>query len=218
MVIINETELYNLDDLREASDQIVQALNANERFNDVKTTIENGNPEVQIQFDQARIHQLGLGVRDVADTVVANVRGNVATRYSIRDRKIDVLVRSVNTQNATVDELRNLIVNPLSERPVSLQSVADVSIEMGPTEIRRSDQERVAIISASLAKGDLGAAVVDLENMLAVLTLPASTVTEIGGQNTEMQDSFSSMMFTLIMAVFLVYLVGIVLFGSSMRL
>ncbi len=209
-----EVRGYNLEDLREASDQIVQALNANERFIDVKTTIENGNPEVQIQFDQARIHQLGLSVRDVADTVVANVRGNVATRYSIRDRKIDVLVRSVNTQNATIDELRNLIVNPLSERPVSLQSVADVSIEMGPTEIRRSDQERVAIISASLSKGDLGAAVVDLENTLAELTLPASTMTEIGGQNTEMQDSFSSMMFTLIMAVFLVYLVMAAQFES----
>ncbi len=205
---------YNLEDLREASEQIVQALNDNDRFADVKTTIENGNPEVQIEFDHARIHQLGLGVRDVADTVVANVRGNVATRYSIRDRKIDVLVRSVNTQNATVDELRNLIVNPLSDRPVSLQSVADVNIEMGPTEIRRSDQERVAIISASLARGDLGADIVELENTLANLNLPASTVTEIGGQNTEMQDSFASMMFTLIMAVFLVYLVMAAQFES----
>ncbi|MFK8030405.1 MAG: efflux RND transporter permease subunit [Gammaproteobacteria bacterium] len=209
-----EVRGYNLEDLRAASEQIVAALNANERFNDVKTTIENGNPEVQIQFDQARIHQLGLGVRDVADTVVANVRGNVATRYSIRDRKIDVLVRSVNTQNATVDELRNLIVNPLSERPVSLQSVADVSIEMGPTEIRRSDQERVAVISASLSRGDLGAAVAELETTLANLDLPASTITEIGGQNTEMKDSFSSMMFTLIMAVFLVYLVMAAQFES----
>ncbi len=209
-----EVRGFNLEDLRRASDDIMAALNANDRFDDVKTTIENGNPEVQIQFDQARIHQLGLGVRDVADTVVANVRGNVATRYSIRDRKVDVLVRSVNTQNATVDELRNLIVNPLSERPVSLQSVADVSIEMGPTEIRRSDQERVAIISASLARGDLGAAVADLEATLARLDLPASTVTEIGGQNTEMQDSFDSMMFTLIMAIFLVYLVMAAQFES----
>ncbi len=209
-----EVRGFNLADLKRASDQIVEALGANDRFDDVKTTIENGNPEVQIRFDQARIHQLGLGVRDVADTVVANVRGNVATRYSIRDRKIDVLVRSVNTQNATVDELRNLIINPLSERPVSLQSVADVSIEMGPTEIRRSDQERVAIISASLASGDLGTAVTELEATLADLDLPATTVTEIGGQNTEMQDSFASMMFTLIMAIFLVYLVMAAQFES----
>ena len=42
-----------------------------------------------ILFDHDRIHKLGMVVRDVADTVVSKVRGNVATRYSIRDRKID---------------------------------------------------------------------------------------------------------------------------------
>lgn len=209
-----EIQGYNLSDLRTASEQIVSALSADEQFADVKTTIENGNPEVQIHFDQVRIHQLGLTVRDVADTVVANVRGNVATRYSIRDRKIDVLVRSVNTQNATVEELRNLIVNPLSERPVSLQSVADVDIEMGPTEIRRSDQERVAIITAGLNYGDLGSAVTRLDSLLDDLPLPATTLIEIGGQNAEMSESFNSMIFTLLMAVFLVYLVMAAQFES----
>lgn len=205
---------YNLDDLRITSERLYQQLESESTFSDVKTTIENGNPEVQITFDQAKIHQLGLEVRNVADTVVANVRGNVATRYSIRDRKIDVLVRSVNTRNATVEELRNLIVNPRSERPVSLQAVAQVDIAMGPTEIRRSDQERVALITASLKEGDLGAAVLRLEEIIDQTPLPASIAASVGGQNTEMQDSFRSMTFTLIMAVFLVYLVMAAQFES----
>ena len=63
-------------------------------------------------FDQERAAKLGLAVRDIANRVVANVRGELATRYTWRDKKIDVLVRSVDTRQSSVEEIRRLIVNP----------------------------------------------------------------------------------------------------------
>ena len=56
------------------------AATASKRYADIKTTIEAGNPEIQILFDQERAAALGLAVRDIADRVVANVRGELATR------------------------------------------------------------------------------------------------------------------------------------------
>ena len=89
--------------------------------------------------------------------VVKKVRGEVATRYSFRDRKIDVLVRAQESDRASVDDIRHLIVNPGSSRPVTLDSVADVVATTGPSEIHRADQVRVAIVSANLRDIDLGA-------------------------------------------------------------
>ena len=66
-------------------------------------------------------------MRDIADRVVQSVRGEVATRYRLNDKKIDVLVRSVDTRAASIEEIRNLIVNPARERPVPLTAVADVT-------------------------------------------------------------------------------------------
>jgi HAE1 family hydrophobic/amphiphilic exporter-1 len=43
--------------------------------------------------------------------VVKKVRGDVATRYSFRDRKIDVLVRAQEGDRASVESIRRLIVN-----------------------------------------------------------------------------------------------------------
>ena len=65
---------------------------------DIRSSIEGGHPEIQILFDQERASQLGLAVRDIADRVVSNVRGKVATRYRLQEKKIDVLVRSVDTR------------------------------------------------------------------------------------------------------------------------
>jgi HAE1 family hydrophobic/amphiphilic exporter-1 len=85
--------------------------------------------------------------------------------------------------------------------------VADVRIENGPTEIRRSGQERVAVVTANLASGDLGMAAERIESILASSPRQAGIVARLAGQNKEMADSFSSLQFALILAVFLVYLV-----------
>jgi HAE1 family hydrophobic/amphiphilic exporter-1 len=198
---------FDLAALEAANQALMQELTASERFTDLKTTIELGNPEIQILFDQERAASLGLAVRDIADRVVANVRGELATRYTWRDKKIDVLVRSVDTRQASIDEIRTLIVNPSSDRPVTLEAVADIRVARGPAEIRRVAQERVAIITANLAFGDLGAAAEEATAIINRTPLPNGVTAMVSGQNEEMQDSFRSMQFALGLAIFLVYLV-----------
>jgi len=198
---------YDLDALAIVSNAVVQQMSGSERFTDIRTTIERGNPEIQIVFDQERAANLGLAVRDVANRVVANVRGELATRYTWRDKKIDVLVRSVDPRASSIDEIRRLIVNPNSDRPVTLDAVAEVSVSQGPAEIRRVAQERVAIVTANLAYGDLGAAAAEAGAIIARTPMPDGITAIVSGQSEEMQASFDSMKFALILAIFLVYLV-----------
>ncbi len=198
---------FDLDRLQSAADKVRDRMAANPRFADVKTTIESGNPEIQIVFDQERAAQLGLVVRDIADRVVNSVRGEVATRYRLRDKQIDVLVRSVDARAASIEEVRGLIVNPGSARPVPLSAVADVQLALGPAEVRRVGQERVAVISANLAQGDLGTAIEELQAIVDEVQLPVGISAFLSGQSGEMQDSFRSLRFVLVMAIFLVYLV-----------
>ena len=198
---------YDLDNLKLAGDLIAGQMAASDRFADVKSSMEAGHPEIQIHFDQARAAQLGLVVSEVADRVVKKVRGEIATRYTLRDRKIDVLVRNLEEQRSSVEDIRKLIVNPESDRPVTLDAVADIEVGSGPSEVRRIAQERVAVVSANLKKGDLGSGVTEVNQIIARSTLPAGIVTRIAGQNEEMQSSFRSMQFALALAIFLVYLV-----------
>jgi HAE1 family hydrophobic/amphiphilic exporter-1 len=116
-------------------------------------------------------------------------------------------VRSVDTRQSSIDEIRQLIVNPTSERPVTLDAVADIVVSEGPAEIRRVAQERVAIISANLAYGDLGAAAAEAGAIVSQTAMPNGITAMVSGQSEEMQDSFRSMQFALALAVFLVYLV-----------
>jgi HAE1 family hydrophobic/amphiphilic exporter-1 len=198
---------YDLDRLTIAANAVRSRMEASGAFKDIRSSIEGGHPEIQIIFDQERASQLGLAVRDIADRVVSNVRGSVATRYRLQEKKIDVLVRSVDTRAASIEEVRNLVVNPGSERPVPLSAVADVRLATGPAEIRRANQERVAVLSAAPADGDLGEATIRAQEILAETTLPVGIIGSVSGQSEEMTQSFQSLGLAFALAVFLVYLV-----------
>lgn len=198
---------YELSKLKSVSSQIAQRMEASNRFADVKSSMESGHPEIQIHFDRERAAALGLAVNQVADRVVDKVRGEVATRYSWHDRRIDVLVRSREEDRESIDKIRQLIINPESERPVPLNSVADIVVDTGPGEIRRVGQERVAVVTANLRYGDLGAAAEEIQAIIDDTPIPADLLPRISGQNEEMAMSFKSLVFALLLAVFLVYLV-----------
>ena len=204
-----EVELRGQDlaGIEQAGQKLAALLRANPHYADVKSTVEQGFPEIQIRFDQERAGALGLTTRQIADVVVKKVRGEVATRYSFRDRKIDVLVRARETDRASLESIRQLIVNPGSARPVTLSAVADVVATTGPSEIHRADQVRVAIVSANLRDIDLGGAVQEVEKMVSENPLGAGVGMHIGGQGEELAESVNSLMFAFGLAIFLVYLV-----------
>ena len=202
-----EVEGQDLDGIRDAGGRLAAMLRANPHYADVKSTVEQGFPEIQILFDQDRAAALGLTTRQIADAVVKKVRGEVATRYSFRDRKIDVLVRVQESDRASVEDIRRLIVNPGSGAPVELASVAEVVATTGPSEIHRADQRRVAIISANLRDIDLGTAIREVETMVAQTPLGTDIAMRIGGQGQELDESIRSLLFAFALAIFLVYLV-----------
>ncbi|MEM9532507.1 MAG: efflux RND transporter permease subunit, partial [Pseudomonadota bacterium] len=198
---------YELARLRTGGDLLAERLSASDRFADVRSSLEQGHPEIQIHFDQERVAALGLTNRQVSDQVVQKIRGEVATRYNFRDRKIDVLVRARESDRASVADVQNLIVNPASARPVTLDSVAEVIATEGPAEIHRVDQERAALVSANLRYGSLAEGVEEAQRLLRQLELPYGVKYRIAGQSEEMEASFRSLLFALGLAIFLVYLV-----------
>ena len=197
----------DLDTLRQAGQKLAGKLRVNPHYVDVKSTVEQGFPEIQIRFDQERAAALGMTTRQIADAVVKKVRGEVATRYSFRDRKIDVLVRAQETDRDSVEQIRAMVVNPGGGVPVTLDAVAEVVATTGPSEIHRADQSRVAIVSANLHGIDLGTAVREVEAMVAADPLAADVAMSIGGQGQELAESTRSLLFAFALAVFLVYLV-----------
>jgi HAE1 family hydrophobic/amphiphilic exporter-1 len=202
-----EVKGYNLQMLEGISKNLAEQMRQIPGLVDVKTSLEGGNPEIQISFKRDRLAALGTDVGSVAQLIRNQVQGTVATEFSRLDRRIDVRVRAQEDERNTLDALRRLVINPSDPISIPLYTAADINVEEGPSEIRRIDQERVALVYANLEGTDLSSAAQEIQKIIDVMPLPAQYTISIGGQNKEMSVSFDSMRFAILLAVFLVYLV-----------
>jgi HAE1 family hydrophobic/amphiphilic exporter-1 len=198
---------YNIKLLDRLGDEAVERMNRIPGLVDVRSSTEGGNPELQIRFDRERLAAYGTSVAQVAGVVRSKVLGTVATDITREDRTIDIRLRADERFRDSANDLRNLNVLRAGDQEIPLSAVADVIETLGPAEIRRADGERVALITANLDGRDLGSVSADITAALDEMTFPIGFDKRIGGQREEMETSFESMRFAILLAIFLVYLV-----------
>ncbi|KGJ93347.1 efflux RND transporter permease subunit [Colwellia psychrerythraea] len=212
-----ELASYDLNLLTTYSKQLTQLMEQDAQFVDVANSQRKGQPELAIHFNQQKIAQLGLNAPDIAQLVAVKIGGNIASKYTLLDRKIDILVRSDEKQRDSIGDLRELVVNPNDDFPITLDSISNIVETVGPAQINRINQQRVAVISANIAIGDQNSALAKANELIKQLKLPLTVIPTFGGQSEEMQQSFNSMLMALTLAVFLVYLVMASQFESLLQ-
>jgi multidrug efflux pump subunit AcrB len=198
---------YGLRELRQLSLEAESRMASLPGLVDVKSSLQAGNPELQISYKRDRLATYGLSLRNVAELVRHKVQGKVATDFRQDERQIDVLVRLREEDRLGLEELRRLIINPNSEIPIALSAVADIRVSEGPSEIRRIDQQRAAVVTANIQGVDLGTASALIHDELGRMDFPNGFDFLISGQNEEMETSMQSLYFALGLAIFLVYVV-----------
>ncbi|CAM3874473.1 efflux RND transporter permease subunit [Rheinheimera salexigens] len=198
---------YELSQLKQAADALVTRFAAEEQFTDVKSSLRPGQPEISLYFNHDLLSQLGLNSHDIAKRVAAYVGGEIAGQYSIDDRKVDIRVRLAEEYRQSQQQLAQLIINPNSSKPLPLSAVAEIKREIGPSEITRIGQQRVALVTANLAYGDIEQASQRAQAILAQQPLSYGVTATVAGQSEEMQRAYQSLVMALLLAIFLVYLV-----------
>jgi HAE1 family hydrophobic/amphiphilic exporter-1 len=169
---------------------------------------------VQIVYNRPLIARYGLNILEIAQIVRNKVRGDVATEFKEEDRKIDVLVRIREKDKETIDDLRRMVINPGSAVPLPLSAVADIRVNEGPSEIRRVEQQRAAVVTASVSGRDLRSVGNDIYQLLRTIRMPEDFTYDLAGQNKEMETSLNSLILALGLAIFLVYIVMAAQFES----
>ena len=207
-----------IEELESRTLEMIRELNGVEGLVDVKSSLEAGSPELRVVFDRERIASFGLDIRSLTSTLRNRVLGVIPTRFRERERQIDIRIRNPEKDRSKIADIRNLIIPGPNGSKLRLQTVAEIRESRGPAEIHRLKQQRAAVITANLKKGyGLGSAIGEVKKIMARRPAEEQFATELGGQNREMEISFTSMMFALSLAIFLVYLVMASTFESFLH-
>jgi HAE1 family hydrophobic/amphiphilic exporter-1 len=190
-------------ELREIGENLLPIVENVPGVKDADLSLKRGYPEVIVKFDRDLLAAKGIRPEEVAQRLRAEVQGDVATRFSEGSDKIDIRVRADRARLENLHDLATLSVRD-GTPPIPLSAVAEVVVAEGPSEVRRVDQREVAIISANVQDRDLGAISNDI---LARIPPEYRSRVALAGQQRELEVSYRSLMFALIMASFLVYVV-----------
>lgn len=193
--------------MREYSMRLLPMIEKVEGLVDIQASLEAGNPELMIQFDREKLAHLGFSVQQVAETLSQRVSGSVVSRFQQPDRQIDIRLRNREQDRDSQSDIENIVIGEVGGRPVTLKAVAEIISAQGPASIDRIQQSRVAIIAANLKQRNLTDVIAELRQLVLDNPPPDGVSFEFGGQNKEMEQSFNSLLFAVLLAIFLVYLI-----------
>ncbi len=195
-------------------------------------------PSLQIDVDRQRAVRLGVSQRDVANNLLASLAGSssISPTYFLNPQNgvnYSVVVNTSVDRLESVSDILAFPANPavnnvapapavttpstLPSAPVTrLGDIATVAPGAVMNAINHFTIQRVIDVAANVEGRDLGGAASEIKQAIADIQkdLPSSTKIFLRGQNEVMENSFRLLGFGLILAIFLVYVVLVVLFQS----
>jgi HAE1 family hydrophobic/amphiphilic exporter-1 len=200
--------------LKQLSGSIAESCRDIPGLRDIEVSLKATKPELQIRVDREKAARLGLTAGRIGTTVKEAFLGIVAGRYRIGGDEYDLRVRFQDFDRNSVSDIRNInIPSPLGPQ-IPLYQVAEIEYGTGPVSITREDQERKVTIKGNTFGRDIGGIVEDIKKKVAGMGIPQGYFVKFGGRYKDMREAFSSLSWSLVIALMLVYMVMAAQFES----
>ncbi len=197
-------------DMLVASDlakQIKDIIDAVPGVTDSQISRREGMPEMVIKADRTKAASLGINAADVADTLETVIGGRRASQFRQEGREFNILVRLNEQQRASISQLPDITVATPGGQNIPIGNLVTMQRREGPVSLERQDQERLVRVTAGYAQRDLGSIMRDIDERLSGMRMPSGFSLNYGAEYEEQQKSFRELLFCLILAIILVYMV-----------
>ena len=189
---------------------------------DARIQQSRANPIFNVDVDRTRAQEVGLTTRDVTNSMVVNLAGSsqVAPTYWLNPQNGVSYPIVMQTPQYRLDSLTALANMPISGSSGGSQQVlggiADFTRTSGNALVSQYDIQSMVQINATSQDRDLGAVAADIRKVIAdtAKQVPRGTTVALLGQVRTMQSAFSGLLFGLLGAIVLIYLLIVVNFQS----
>lgn len=198
----------DLATLRAKADAIVQRLQATPGMRDVKSSFEEGKPEVQVIVDRTRAADLSVPVVALANTVRTLVGGMDVVTFEEFGQRYDVRVRLEEDQRRELHQFQVIQVRNADGELVDLGNLADFVIDSGPAQIDRENRTRKIAVLANTAPGfTVGQGAEAMERVIAEVGMPPNYGVTAQGSAKRMKETSAAIGFAFMLALVALYMI-----------
>ena len=206
----------DLDVLSDKGKEIEALVRETPGTSDVAMEQVTGEAQLVIIPKRELVARFGLSVGQVMELVSDAIGGKAAGQIIQGNERYNIYVRLDEDFRNDVEKIANLTLVSLNGAWVRLGDVADVTIENGPTQIRRDNVQRRVVIQSNVEGRDMGGLVSELEDRInSEVDLPAGYAVEFGGQYENQQRAQARLMIVVPISMALIFLLLYFAFGSA---
>ncbi|MGE0582424.1 MAG: efflux RND transporter permease subunit [Steroidobacteraceae bacterium] len=202
--------------LADLAAEVARTLRGVEGLTSIRSEARDGDDEVRIAVDRERAAALGLTPRVAALTIAAALRGDRLREFRSADRELTLRLAFRESDRQDVADLARLPLYLPSGERVDLGSIATFTIEKGPRVIQRVNRLTSVTLGGVIGDGATLPVVKErVERLMAAWQLPPGYAWEFGRGVQQDDDGSQTMIFNLLFAIVMIYLVMAAVFEST---
>jgi multidrug efflux pump subunit AcrB len=179
------------------------------------------SPGFNVEVDRTRAQYVGVTERDVTNSLVVNLAGSsqVAPTYWLNPENnvsYSIVMQTPQYQLDSLGALRNLPITAPTAPAQTLGAIADITRSARSAVVSQYNIQPLVQIYATTQGRDLGAVAADVQKVVDEMAgeVPKGAQVYLIGQVRTMNSAFSGLLFGLLGAIVLIYLLIVVNFQS----
>ena len=214
-VVLGGPDYAELADWR---DRVLARLEANPRLYGVDSDFQETRPQLRVEIDRARAADLGVPVQEIGRTLETMMGSRRVTTYVEDGEEYDVILQAQDEDRRSPADLDNLYVrSSTSGTLVPLSNLVALKELAEPGQYNRFNRLRAITVSAGLAPGYTLGEALEFTRQVIAEELPDRAQIDYKGESREYQRAGGAIVFTLGMAVLVIFLVLAAQFESFLH-
>lgn len=197
----------SLEKLQESLPAFMQKVNESPIFQMADVNLRFTKPEARIEINRDKASLLGVSTRTIAQTLQYALSGQRMGYFYMSGKQYQILGEINRQQRNTPLDLKSIYVRSNSGEMIQLDNLVTLYEDVAPPQLYRYNRFVSATVTSGLNKGYTIGDGLDEMDRIAAETLDNSFRTALSGESKEFRESSDSLMFALILALFMIYLV-----------
>ncbi|MBB1322232.1 MULTISPECIES: efflux RND transporter permease subunit [unclassified Shewanella] len=205
----------DIDTLGQLTAQIEQLVSATAGSIDVKMSMIEGSPFINLTLDNEMARGFGMSTMEFARYLKSQLEGVIVTEVLQGKKRTPVLIANNQGGLSSIHELKNQLLVMPDHSLKRLTDVAKLSYKEGPILIEREQGDRFSVITTNVQGRDIVSFVEELNaKITADIKFPSGYSVSFGGEFENQQRATNNLLLVIPIAIALITLILFTTFGS----
>jgi len=178
-----------------------------------------GEPEIRVTPNRLKLADNGVTAFTLGQTLDAFNDGVRVAEVTYEGKRVDLTLKGPKRSNETTQAIYDLPIVTPNGRIVPIQSLSDIEVTTGPTQIRRINRFRTVTLQVSPKdniplEGAIDTIRSKVVGPMIERGLPDGVRIQISGSADKLAETWNEIVFDILLSIIIVYLVMAVLFES----